>query len=404
MRSLLESLMLTYGTVVTPELERKLPTPGNTFSSVLASLNPKKRINPNSYEVADLRLFPGPQFDRFLEQVDAPRPDDRRAPLYLLHSNLPHNPWNHLPDGRLYRDHSKRELGLDVNTEDWAPDVGAVLAGWQRHLLQTQFADRLVGRLIRRLRQTGIYDKAVVVLVADHGVSFIPGSNRRKPRPNNLADIGMVPLFVKLPGQQRGRIEDRPVSTIDVLPTLAAAARMRIPWRVDGEPLSRAAADRGRRYSLLTPTGGRILLPPAALRRQRRRVLAAKVRLFGSGAGGPGYYGLGPARTLVGGSAPIGAPVAGGVELDHRGDFGDVDLSSPFVPSLVQGRIKGGDAGVKSVAIEVNGRVMGSGYLYGDRFEVMVDPRAFHNGRNSVRVVAVTAGSGGVRLHAFRGG
>jgi hypothetical protein len=403
-RSLLESLALTYGTVVTPELERKLPTPGNTFSSVLASLHPKDRINPDDYEVADLRLFPGPQFDRFLEQVRSPRPGDRKAPLYLLHSNLPHNPWNHVPDGRLYRDHSKRELGLDVNTEQWDRDLGAVLEGWQRHLLQTQFADRLVGRLMRKLRQTGIYDKAVVVVVADHGVSFIPGSNRRKPRPDNLADIGMVPLFVKMPEQRTGKIEDRPVSTIDVLPTLASAAGMRIPWRVDGMPLPRAAASRDRKYSMLLPNGGRVLLRPALLERRRRATLASKVRLFGSGAGGPGFYGIGPARSFVGRAPRLGVPVAGSAHLDDGGDFADVDLSGPFVPALVRGRVDGAPTAVRSVAVEVNGRVMGSGFLSGNQFEVMVDPRAFRDGRNDVRMLAVTGASGGVRLHAFRGG
>jgi hypothetical protein len=106
-------------------------------------------VNPDSFETADLRLFPGPQFDRFLSLIRRPDPGATRPPLFFLHSNLPHNPYTHLPDGRLYRDHSKEELGLLVSSEQWADDRGSVLHGWQRHLLQTQYADRLVGPVAR---------------------------------------------------------------------------------------------------------------------------------------------------------------------------------------------------------------------------------------------------------------
>ena len=50
-----------------------------------------------------------------------------------------------------------------------------------------------------------------------------------------------MPLFIKLPGQRRGRIISRPVRTIDLLPTIADVLGIRIPWHVDGRSLLRTA-------------------------------------------------------------------------------------------------------------------------------------------------------------------
>ena len=55
--------------------------------------------------------------------------------------------------------------------------------------------------------RTGLYDRALVVVTADHGVSFRAGQKRRPLSDANLQDIAYVPLFVKLPHQKRGRIE-----------------------------------------------------------------------------------------------------------------------------------------------------------------------------------------------------
>jgi hypothetical protein len=410
--SLVSALTLTYAAIVVPQIfERRFPTPGNTIRAVITALRPKSRVDADSFETADLRLFPGPQFDRFLSLVRHPVRGSRRPPLFFLHSNLPHNPYNHLPDGRLYRDHSKAELGLNVSGEQWANHRGATLQGWQRHLLQTQFADKLVGELVRRLEREGMYDETLLVVVADHGASFIPGSNRRKPRPENISDIAMVPLFVKAPGQDRGRVEDRPLSTIDVLPTIADVLGMRIPWRVDGQPARLAVGDAGRRLTLLNEHGAYVPLDPAALRRQRRGTLARKARLFGPGSGPPGVFGLGPARRLQGrllARVPKGRPIAARVELRDDDDFEEVDLRSPFLPALVRGEVRGGGKTVGALAIAVNGRIAGSGFTFprvsGAAFEVMVDPRALRDGRNRVQVLAATERRGVVHLHPFRAG
>ena len=43
-------------------------------------------------------------------------------------------------------------------------------------------ADARFGRLIERLKAAGIYDDALIVVTADHGISFRAGRTRREPR------------------------------------------------------------------------------------------------------------------------------------------------------------------------------------------------------------------------------
>ena len=71
----------------------------------------------------------------------------------------------------------------------------------QRYLLQVGYVDRLIGRVLRR-PAAGLYDRALVVLTADHGVSFRSGS-RRAARATRRGHA-RVPLLIKAPGQRRG--------------------------------------------------------------------------------------------------------------------------------------------------------------------------------------------------------
>ncbi len=393
--SLVSALTLVYANVASPRREStKFPNPGNTWSAVLAALDAKRRIEPSSFETSDLRLFPGPQFERFLELIRAPG-NERRKPFYLLHSNLPHNPYNHLPSGKLYRNHNKEELGLDTSGEWWTTDEATVAAGWQRHLLQTQYTDGLVGRLMQRLRATGLYDRAMVVVVADHGASFIAGSNRRRPRGPNLSDVSMLPLFVKYPRQQRGRSVDAPVSTLDVLPTIASTVGTRIPWHVDGMPLSRAEHARGRRFQLLSDNGKQLRLPVRRLEQIRREILGYKLYYFGRGDSS--FFHTRPTGPMLG--QPVtrfraaGRPLGAKFHLQDAGEYDHVDPSSPLIPALVRGTIDADRREVTSIAIAVNGRVWGTGKVFGlhapTQFSVVVPQRAFHAGRNSVQVLAL---------------
>ena len=52
----------------------------------------------------------------------------------------------------------------------WSPWSAAITE--QRHLLQAMYTDRLVGGILGELKAAGLYDESLVMVVADHGVSF----------------------------------------------------------------------------------------------------------------------------------------------------------------------------------------------------------------------------------------
>jgi sulfatase-like protein len=90
---------------------------------------------------------------------------------------------------------------------------------YQRHLIQVGFVDRLVGDLLDRLRKADMYERSLVVVTADHGITFRLGQPQRDPTAATLPDIALVPLFVKQPGQREGDVIDHHVEITDVLPT-----------------------------------------------------------------------------------------------------------------------------------------------------------------------------------------
>jgi membrane-anchored protein YejM (alkaline phosphatase superfamily) len=89
------------------------------------------------------------------------------------------------------------------NGERWFNSQLAVQA-WQRHLLQVGYVDKLLGTFLERLHRVGLWDKALVIVAPDHGISFGGGDLRRRPTRTNLAELAFTPLFVKVPGQRDG--------------------------------------------------------------------------------------------------------------------------------------------------------------------------------------------------------
>ncbi|HEY2432580.1 MAG TPA: sulfatase-like hydrolase/transferase [Vicinamibacterales bacterium] len=81
------------------------------------------------------------------------------------------------------------------------------------------YADEIVGRLFDRLRAMEIYDRATIVLLADHGEGL--GDHGEQEHGLFLyRETTRIPLLVKLPGQHGGRRIDVPVQQIDLAPTL----------------------------------------------------------------------------------------------------------------------------------------------------------------------------------------
>ena len=167
-------------------------------------------------------------FDRFLAAIGP----EKESRLYFLHSMLPHAPFRYIPSGHLYD-------GPAIQGRRFFHEQSQAFADvvHQRHLLQVGFVDSLIGRLLGRLRELGIYDESMIIITSDHGASFRAGADFRNIGDDNYSDILLVPLFVKLPGQTEGIVSDRNVETIDIVPAIADVLSIEMPYEVDGRSL-----------------------------------------------------------------------------------------------------------------------------------------------------------------------
>ena len=210
--------------------------------------------------------------------------------LHYLHSLLPHVPWRFRPDGSTYAD-----IALPGYFSQWDTDADKARFGQQRHLLQLGLVDRLLGEYLDRLEAIGDFDRATVIVTADHGISFVPGERSRGIGEANAGGIANVPLLYKEPGQRAGTVQTRPVQLIDVVPTIAARLELDPPWTFDGRDMLAAGPDPDRRVR--GPYG--IVDVPGDLGAIVEAVAAGMHQVFGDGASGS-LYGLGGAHDLIG--------------------------------------------------------------------------------------------------------
>ncbi|MGH9360522.1 MAG: sulfatase-like hydrolase/transferase, partial [Thermoanaerobaculia bacterium] len=98
-------------------------------------------------------------------------------------------------------------------------------------------ADALVGRLVAQLEELGVYDKALIVLLSDHGEGL--GEHGEDEHGIFLyRETLQVPLLVKLPGARlAGETVSTPAQLVDVVPTVLAMVGAPVPEAVHGRPL-----------------------------------------------------------------------------------------------------------------------------------------------------------------------
>lgn len=196
---------------------------------------------------------------RWIEQQDF-SPAEKPG-LFVYHLLLPHPGWDYLPDGSGYATTGGNPpRGMYYDTwGDWGAAVGR-----QRHVLQAQAADHLLGELLDKLEASGAYDRSVIAMTADHGYAFAKDAPWRALAKRNVDEILWTPLIVKGAGQHDGTIDDRNTNTTDVVPTIAREVGIRrLPWKTAGQDVGRDRARRPGdkwvvdwRYARLRPSGG----------------------------------------------------------------------------------------------------------------------------------------------------
>ena len=334
--------------------------------------------------------------------------DRARPTFYFQHSLLPHEPWIYLPSG-----HQSRPPGNDpiegINRPEGFHDPRLTDHNHLRHLLQVGYTDRQLGLIVRRMKRTGVFDRALLVVVADHGIAFEVGvKERRQVSESNFEQVAAVPFFVKAPEQTRGAVNDSIVRNIDVVPTVAQLLGARVWWKHDGTSAFSAAARRRKRVSMSRRDFSRVISYSRAEFERRRHALRLwRARKYGTGAesqllfGDPwaSAYRIGPHPELIGRPAPGDAP-AGDVRarLANAQLLRRVPRHGGILPTRVTGDLRGGAPGeMRDLAVAVNGRIeaVGRSFRLEDQpqewFSLMVPETAVRTGRNTVELFEVRA-------------
>lgn len=328
-------------------------------------------------------------FERFLASLQR----GARPGLHFLHVELPHYPWRFLPSGHVHG----RGVSLEGLADGvWTDDEDLVERHHLRHLLQVGYADRLLGRLLDKLKAEGLYDDVLLIVTADHGISFRPGDSHRAFTATNAADILRVPLFVKYPGSRDGKIDDRAAQSIDLLPTVADVLALPLDPPAAGRSLRASASpqrprvvwDKERRWDFSHVDGdfGGLERKTSLLKSQAPMSIAG----FAHGLH-PELLGRKVDAVWTGAEAELTA------ELDNPANLTRVDLTSSFVPACLEGQLWGGrEDAAPCIAAALNGRICaltrarpsGKGCY---RISALTLADAFVQGHNTLDLFEVTA-------------
>ena len=336
-------------------------------------------------------LFPQPYKeygtgrDDAVDDFIADMPREPRS-LSVLHIELPHIQWEYLPDGRTYPN-LRDPYDLMLTSPPSRAEVDRDL---QQMLLQMQFADLEVGRIVRRLKEDGLFDRSLFIVTADHGASFIPGRSRRILIDANSGWIVPIPLLIKYPGERRARTYLGAVDSRDIAPTILDVLGLDPPVEATGESLRARAPELGNdpvvSHGVLI---GSREFDREALEARFTRARAYRNALLRTGT----LYALGGHEELLGRvPSATGLARVRAMPTDPQAAL-DVDTGSDSVPAYFEATLHPAGGSPHRVAIAVNGRIAATATTWRSASKthvgVNLPPEAFRDGRNEITVYAI---------------
>jgi hypothetical protein len=347
------------------------------FGAEVTDFNAIEAFNEASASDPRLKLI------NLSEQIRTDPPD--RPTFYFDHVLLPHFPWRFLPTGQSYP-LAREKLAGSVGT-GWGDNEWLSVQALQRHLLQVEYVDRALGEVIEAMEEAGIYQQAMLIVVADHGIALKPNIEHwRRIEPDTVGEVAAIPLFVRVPGVEGG-IDDRRALTVDIVPTIADALDFRLPWNVLGASLLGPPPDRSE-TTTVGPVSAATFGPDG---KEKLEVAARNAAWFPTGdpfqvypGGAPQVLGQAVAD-LVAGEAGFSALIT------HPEWYREVDPGSDSIPALISGTLLAPPSGKVILGVALNGRVeaVTESYLEEDvvRFQALLPPDRFRSGENQIEMV-----------------
>ncbi len=387
---LVSDLRIIAGHLFLPnDMTTSLPPIDQSWSNFSGGENSDFNIIERFQEV----VYGGDRQERLATFLDGLEPPGDEPTLNFIHSLLPHVPWVYLPSGQTY---PKPGRAPGTVSPGWGDDIWLVDQAYQQHLVQVQYVDTYLGQVIDKLEEVGIYDDALLIVLADHGVTVRPNTyHRRHATQDTIGDIAAIPLFIKYPHQEgAGVIDDYRAETIDVLPTIADVLNVDVPWKVDG--ISLYSGERPKRtHSQIHGDKGVITFGVDGS--EVRAVAARKIAHFGP----HGPFGLAP----PGQADLLGVPIdtldiepgeGTTATIENAGAYRDVDLDGPSLPAWIRGTVIAEEplVGDYVIAVSVNGSVAAVTRTYVNddgaiEYGALIPPAAFRDGANDIELILI---------------
>lgn len=106
----------------------------------------------------------------------------------------------------------------------------------EAYFATTTFMDAQIGRILKKLKQTGLDKNTVVVFTSDHGYHLSEHGHWQKQ--TLFENSTRIPLIFSVPGLKSGLRTNSPVEMIDIYPTLMELTGIETPDHVVGKSLT----------------------------------------------------------------------------------------------------------------------------------------------------------------------
>ena len=177
----------------------------STPKFIINRLHSRNIINKDGttrdYYINEINLI-----DQFTNNIKL-NTDERN--LYLLHTNITHQPWVLDKDGKI-------NLEKVIVEEDKIKNINELKNSYNDSIL---YADKKLGEIFSFLKNKNIYEDSLIIIMSDHGVSFDENIFLRM-NGNANTQISKVPLIIKKPFQKKARVIKEYANIIDVGSTL----------------------------------------------------------------------------------------------------------------------------------------------------------------------------------------
>ncbi|WP_430453263.1 sulfatase [Rhodopirellula europaea] len=130
---------------------------------------------------------------------------------------------------------------VEARTYSGVPTTGPISPATQRELIHgylacVSYVDAQIGRLIAKLKETGMQEDTIILLWGDHG--FHLGDKQLWGKHTNYEQSTRTPLIIASPDLPGAGINRSPVNLIDIFPTLCELTDLEPPTGTEGKSLA----------------------------------------------------------------------------------------------------------------------------------------------------------------------